>query len=645
EKILANVVGFDLNPLAVISARTNYLLALGDLLQHRKGEVNIPVYLCDSIMTPSESEDLFGQGVLKFNTAVGPFAVPKSLVYAQYIDMLANFLEEAVRLELSGEQFVSMLIEKLPLNPEQDGRDISVVVELYEKLLRLQRQGINGIWARILKNAFAPLFAGKFDYIAGNPPWVNWESLPENYRSQMIPLYEGVYQLFPHVGFRRRHGSAKVDISTLMTYVSADKYLEKNGKLGFLITQSVLKTDAGKGFRRFLLPNDIPIQAIHVDDMVELNPFEGASNRTSVVILQKGRPTKYPMPSYLYWKKIAKGKSIAFDASLEGVMNMTQRKQFVAEPVNERDLTSPWITGRPRALKTVKKVMGQSDYKAHAGVCTWANGVYWVDIVARRPDGLVVVSNITEGAKCKVENVQAAIESDLLYPLLRGRDVRRWKAEASAWIVVPQDPNDPKHGCSENLLRTYFPKTYLYLKRFEPVLSKRPGYLKYLGREPFYALYDIKAYSFAPYKVVWQGFGVSNMAVAVVSTFNGKPIMSNQAMHPFISLNDLTEAHFICACMNSAPFNFGVQSHTQKGGKSFAQCNILEYLRIPKFDPKNKLHLHLAELSQSAHDAAQTDDQGKLRSIETEIDELAAEIWALTSQELKDIQDSLRELE
>ncbi|HHT9155661.1 MAG TPA: N-6 DNA methylase, partial [Candidatus Tripitaka sp. YC43] len=55
EKILSNVVGFDLNPLAVISARTNYLLALGDLLQHRRGDVNIPVYLCDSIMTPQEA--------------------------------------------------------------------------------------------------------------------------------------------------------------------------------------------------------------------------------------------------------------------------------------------------------------------------------------------------------------------------------------------------------------------------------------------------------------------------------------------------------------------------------------------------------------------------------------------------------------
>ncbi len=48
----SNVVGFDLNPLAVISARTNYLLALGDLLQHRSGEISIPVYLADSILTP-----------------------------------------------------------------------------------------------------------------------------------------------------------------------------------------------------------------------------------------------------------------------------------------------------------------------------------------------------------------------------------------------------------------------------------------------------------------------------------------------------------------------------------------------------------------------------------------------------------------
>ena len=51
SQILENLVGFDLNPLAVIAARTNYLLALGPLARHLTGK-DIPIYLCDSILTP-----------------------------------------------------------------------------------------------------------------------------------------------------------------------------------------------------------------------------------------------------------------------------------------------------------------------------------------------------------------------------------------------------------------------------------------------------------------------------------------------------------------------------------------------------------------------------------------------------------------
>ena len=141
EKILSNVVGFDLNPLAVISARTNYLLALGDLLKHRKGEINIPVYICDSIMTPQEGETLLEMDKVKFNTAVGQFSIPKNLVQAQYIDTPSNFLEEAVKLSFNREQFEEKLCQKLPLNPEQDKEDINMVYDLYEQLLNLEKQG------------------------------------------------------------------------------------------------------------------------------------------------------------------------------------------------------------------------------------------------------------------------------------------------------------------------------------------------------------------------------------------------------------------------------------------------------------------------------------------------------------------------
>ena len=94
ESILANVVGYDLNPLAVISARTNYLLALGDLLDEIEGEIDIPIYLADSILTPSAGEELDKQGKILFMTSVGEFALPRSLVKADYIDELANLLRQ-----------------------------------------------------------------------------------------------------------------------------------------------------------------------------------------------------------------------------------------------------------------------------------------------------------------------------------------------------------------------------------------------------------------------------------------------------------------------------------------------------------------------------------------------------------------------
>lgn len=654
EKILANVVGFDLNPLAVISARTNYLLALGDLLQHRKGEINIPVYLCDSIMTPQEGEDLFGKGILKFNTAVGPFSIPKSLVRSQYIDTLSNFLEEAIKLNLSRPKFMETLCHKLPLNPKQDEKDLGVVYGLYEKLLDLERQGINGIWARIIKNAFAPLFVGEFDYVVGNPPWVNWENLPEQYRLDTKPLWVN-YGLFPHGGMDTILGKGKKDISMIMTYVAMDKYLKKGKKLGFVITQSVFKTaGAGQGFRRFKLgERGLPLQAVYVDDMVELNPFEGASNRTSVVILRKGMETKYfektrgerinYLLPYTYWRKTAKGKSIPLDAPLEEVLEMTERKQFYALPVDENDPTSSWITGRPKALNAVRKVLGKSDYVAHEGVNTGgASAVYWVDIFDQRADGLVIVSNITEGAKREVESIQAAIEPDLLFPLLRNRDVKRWKADPSAYLIMAQDPIR-RCGIEEDEMKATYPKTYAYLKRFEKALRERKsrGVTDMIKKgAPFYTMFSVGTYTFSRYKVVWPNIA-SEIVAAVVTTKDKKPILP-QHIVTLVACDSIEESHYICSLMNASPINFSLQAYSMKGGKSFGDPHVLQNVRIPKFDSKKKLHLRLADLSDKAH--KETAKGNDISAIETEIDNLAAEIWGLTKEELKEIKSSLEEL-
>lgn len=641
EQVLENIVGFDLNPLAVISARTNYLLALGELLQHRQGDISIPVYLADSILTPSQGTDLFTQFGYSFNTAVGRFTVPRSLVDARYIDRLADLLEEAVEKGLEPEQFKARLMAEFPLDAQADSAEVGLAGKLFEQMRDLERQGINGIWARIIKNAFAPLFAGRFDYVAGNPPWVNWESLPEHYRLETKPLWVR-HNLFPHGGMDTILGKGKKDISMLMAYVAMDDYLKPRGRLGFVITQSVFKTaGAGQGFRRFLLGSGTPVTPVAVDDMSDLKPFEGASNRTAIVILERGRKTRYPVP-YSHWYKPEGGSVIPEDLTLEEISEGVARyRRFVAKPVDDADEASPWITGRRRALDAVGKVIGQSEYRAHEGCNSGgANAVYWLEIVTERPDGLVVVANITKGARRKVENVQVAIEPDLLYPLLRGRDVSRWLATPEAHVLMVQDP-EKRRGYDEEWLSLRYPRTYAYLKHFEGVLWQRKSQSvrRLMESGPFYSMFAVGDYTFAPYKVVWREQAAGLTVAVAEPTITDVVVPDHKLM--LVGLDDRDEAHYVCAVLNSSPARFVVLSY---GVIIQMDTHVLENVRIHRYDPNDPIHRQLASLSQQAHAATAAGDSERVREIEAEIDELAAQLWGLTEAELCEIQESLAEL-
>lgn len=648
--ITQNIVGFDINPLAVLTARVNYLLAIADLLQHRKGEITIPVYLADSVQTPAAGESLFTAHTIRFETAAGTFHIPRTVCQPGSFDRFCNLLEESIIQHLSPPAFVARLTKQLPDLPWTSA-DTKTLQTTYEHLQKLHQEGKDGIWARLLKNLFAPLTIGQFDYIVGNPPWINWEHLPDGYRQSIKPVWER-YGLFPHGGMDTILGKGKKDISMLMTFTVMDGLLRAGGKLGFIITQSVFKTaGSGQGFRRFRIPQPnnqfVPLKVLHVDDMVTLQPFEGASNRTAVMVLKKGEPTAYPVP-YTLWRK-KKGVRFTYDSSLAEVQRATVRLNFAAEPVDPNDPTSSWLTAHPHAFMAIYKVRGKSDYKAHAGANTGgANAVYWVEIRDRRPDGLVLVRNLTKGAKVQVPEVVEVVESDLLYPLLRGRDVQRWKAEPSACILMVQDP-EKRRGYSEEWLQENYPRTYGYLKRFEEVLRKRAAFKRYFTRMdknnrivetgPFYSMFNVGPYTFAPWKVVWRE-QASTMTASVVSPKDGKPVMPDHKLM-LVDCTSEDEACFVCACLNSSVGQMVAVSYAVEIQMT---PHILEHIRIPRFDPGNPVHGRLAELSKEAHAAAAKGDAQGLRAIEAELDRVAAQVWGLSSAELRAVQESLSEL-
>lgn len=653
--ILNSIVGIDLNPLAVMAARVNYLLAVADLLPYRDGEIEIPVYLADSILTPARGKDMFTEHRRTLETAVGLLPVPAAIDTRAEMERLTDLLEEYVSGHFSTDAFLERCKQEIPDLAEDDQAD-AVLTELYETLRDLHRRGLDGIWARVLKNAFMPLFLEPFDYVVGNPPWINWESLPQGYRQRIAPLWKD-YALFHHKGFDSILGKAKDDISTLMTYVAADRYLNDRGRLAFVITQSVWKAaGAGQGFRRFRIGERGPfLRVLHVDDLSSLQVFEGASTRTTIFVMQKGQPNSYPVP-YTYWKKTTRGKGLNFDSTLVEVTAQTKRMRFHAAPVDVTDPTSPWLTARRKALEAAHKILGKSAYKARKGVTAPRNGIYWLEIIATRPDGLIVVRNVTNGSKKKeIESLTTELEPELVYPLLRGRDVRRWHAETRYHILLTHRKGDRLNAIPEQEMQQQYPKTWSYLKRFETILRKTGIFKRYFTRKnkkgqiietgPFYSMFNIGDYTFSQWKVIWRE-QAKELTCAVIGPKFGKVVIPDHKL-VLVGSDSLEEAHYLAAMLNSSPAVFIAYSYVIAVQHS---THILEYVRIPRFDISDPTHQLLSRLSRRAHELAPNAYQGnvvserELKQLEAEIDRAAARLWGLTEEELREIQASLLEL-
>ncbi len=461
----ANIQGFDLNPLAVLAARTNFVIQFYDLFDYR-GKLEVPIYLCDSVLTPAEYGDpgqpqLFDKP-MRVPTSAKMFLVPREVTtdrdaLGKYCNILAEYARAGSG--FAAADFASRC-RSLGLPFSEGVRDQHE--QLFADIRALDQDRRNGVWARFIKNAFAPVFlrSEPVDLVVGNPPWVNWESLPgrmeaevdegqkPNYRQQIAEVFKR-YGLFSLSGSAGRLGGGKKDLSMLFVYACVDHYLKDNGKLAFVITQTVFKTKgAGDGFRRFEYDDvsvegererKVYIKAESVDDLSDFQPFDGVTNRTAIFVCRKSkRPTAYPT-AYMVWTKTRCGR-IASDEPLKAARAGTTRRKLGAVPVDRDAPASPWLTAPKDTLPALRKVIGKSDYVAHAGVYTGGlNGCYWVRIIRKVPDGLLI-ENLHDVGKIKVERVRCAVEPDLLYPLLRGRDVRRWHAEPSAHILLAQDP-------------------------------------------------------------------------------------------------------------------------------------------------------------------------------------------------------------
>lgn len=265
EHIINNVVGIDIHPLAVITAKTNYLLALGDLLKKRGTKrVQVPVYLADSINPPEEKlEHSLLTAVPSYETKIGGKIayIPDTVIsdpstYDLVIETTKEFAKHFA--SKSGgtleayENFVSQHVPQI-----KDKNTIDMLFYTAKAMKELIEEEKDTIWAYVMKNMYKPLFLKeKFDVIIGNPPWLSYRYVDKGeYQKFLKKMIVDEYKLLGGVSAGEKmkvkaENMSNLELATLFFLRTSHLYLKDGGIISFVLPRSLFTSDQHNTFRR-----------------------------------------------------------------------------------------------------------------------------------------------------------------------------------------------------------------------------------------------------------------------------------------------------------------------------------------------------------------------------------------------------------
>lgn len=608
KKILDTVWGFDLNPLAVQTARVNFLIAIADLAATTKMEIELPVLLADAVYSPAHVPDE-KLGFIKYQIGSdqSDFTVtlPRQLAFDRTrLDQIFETMGRAVEDEKKYKKVERLLIAQGAMTAIEASSWKIALEDTYNQVLDLHKKTWNGIWFRIVRNFFWSAVAGEFDVIVGNPPWVRWSNLPERYRERIKSTCEQ-YAIFSETPY---HGGNELDISGMLTYTVADKWLKMNGILVFVITQTHFQSPSSQGFRNFKIDDDTNLVPIEVDDLKNLKPFPKVANKTAILHLQKVEKDVLPRYPVVYrvWDKSPKVAATLPETSKKSdIFNRVNIKTWEANPVDGGN--SPWAVLPPGRFQDMIAIQGKSDWLAgRKGITTDLNGIFMVRMVDTDPaDKLVQIETRPEAGRTDIgASRRFWVEPDLLYPLLKGASdfsACDLHIKDDLFVFIPNQGIIQSAYDNAEITMSNLKKTSKFFRTYKNFLTARSTYRSRQKNAPYYAIYNVGPYTFAPYKVIWAE--LSTTFEAAVVTDENVPLIGRRVFIPdhkiyFAEFQNKETAYFVCGILNSQLVKEYVTSHTIQ----IQVSNIFKHLNLPKYSTSNNNHVALSKMCAQAHE-------------------------------------------
>lgn len=268
-----DIVGVDINPIAVLMARANVLISgLKKCSFNLNEKYEIPVYLADSLYMPNLIKiddvdcfeyELYTTGLQKvFSINSLKVIMPKELVLKpNFMDIISEVEKNIIKLDNKN----ALKVFENAYEPIRKSKKLKIIIkENIKNLIKFEEKKLNSIWLKIFSNYFKVASYDKFDYIVGNPAWVQWSVLPEIYRNNIKAnmRMDGLFSSDRNVG------GNNLNICALIANKCCERWLNDDGVFCFLMPKSILFNKSFEGFRNLKINGD---EQLYFNEIVDFS--------------------------------------------------------------------------------------------------------------------------------------------------------------------------------------------------------------------------------------------------------------------------------------------------------------------------------------------------------------------------------------
>ena len=621
KAITRNIVGFDIDALAILTAKTNYLLALAsaELLAYKGGEViEIPVYMANSMVTAENLEDRVIEvvdsktvtvEVIKIPTVKGDFILPLKLVKSGRLnEFLLNIMVLLEGRKLAEDPEVKRTLRAYSEVCGDHEREacFKILERFYGKLYELKVSGVDTLWIPIIRSHISPtMFEGVFDYVVGNPPWIAFRYIADPvYQGKVKDLIVNVYGLVLDA-----HLMTHMEMATLFLVRSMDLYLKDGGLVGFVMPRAVFSGDQHDVFRRCAVKR-VDYRLLKVIDCEGVEPLFYVP--ACAVIARKDGRTSYPVDALIVRGRLPVGehKTIPLDRA-RGYLKFEAGKLYLNK-LGSRT----WLDYREFRLQA-----GRSYYYGFfdQGATIVPQSSWLVDVVEQRGDLVVVKSSGRIGVRGKVkrEIPVSPIEKKFIYGVLTSAEVMPFCHLRPSMAVLPIIPRGGRYSVisREQAKQLGYRHLAEWLERAEREWSEIRG-----AKREKLTLYQWLDYRRklsmqspgARFKVVYltSGAHLASTLVDVERVRESSPLLNNVVIDSTLyhyETDDEDEAYYLVAVLNSNVLDELIKPMQSKGefGERDIHKKPLEY-PIPRYNPHNPVHEKLSKLGREASEKAST---------------------------------------